>query len=41
MTPCRHYQMRRKLALIGDIYTKKESVRNMLKVKLRRENGAN
>ena len=32
--------MRRKLARIGDIYTKKESVRNMLKVKLKRENRA-
>ena len=40
MTPCHHYQMQRKLAWIGDMYTEKK-VSGICQVKLRSEDGAN
>ena len=41
MTACHHYQIQRKLAWIGDIYTEKRKCQKICKVKLRRKNGAN
>ena len=32
MTPCHHYQMRRKLAWIGDIYTEKRKCQEYVKL---------
>ena len=40
MTPCHHYQMQKKLAWIGDMYTEKK-VSGICQVKLWSEDGAN